>query len=218
MAYKLIIFDLDGVIVDTELLHFDAYQKTLKAYHLDLDYSTYNSKLRSKGRQIGLKDLLGPLTKDEIRKIGSEKDQHFLKRIEGKPQIQYQDALNLIHYCRENHIEMAIATASHQGKKLIETYGMTDWFKYIVSAQDITKNKPDPEIYNRCKSYFNYRDEEILVIEDSEAGVKAALAANLEVVFVKRENAPMIDQRLLNHPNVKMVQSLEQLSDKAIFS
>ncbi len=63
MKYKLVIFDLDGVIVNTELLHFRAYQLTLEKYGIDLDFDTYNTKLRSRGRQIGLADIMVILLK-----------------------------------------------------------------------------------------------------------------------------------------------------------
>jgi len=211
MKYKLVIFDLDGVIVNTEPIHFEAYKLTLKKYGIDLDFDTYNKKLRSRGRHIGLADIMGNLTEKEITRIGSEKDIHFLELISSKPDLFYEDALMLIDYCKKQYIPMGIATASHKGKTLLQSYDMTEWFDYVVTAQDVNFNKPNPEIYNKCKAYFEIDNEDILVIEDSEAGVKAALEADLNVVFIKRDKAPMLSESLINSEKVTLYYDLNKL-------
>ncbi len=104
---------------------------------------------------------------------------------------------------------MGIATASHKGKTLLQTYDMTEWFDNVVTAQDVNFNKPNPEIYNKCKGHFEIENEDILVIEDSEAGVSAALESGLNVVFIKRDNAPMISKELIEKNNVRLLYNLE---------
>lgn len=203
-----IIFDLDGVIIDTEPLHFEAYQFALLPYGCDLTYDIYNQKLRSRGRHAGLAALLPQISPVEIENIGKVKDVHFGMLLRDKPEIFYPDALSLIAHCRKNAIRIAVATASSKGTEVMKTYDMIHWFEHIVTSNDVAATKPDPAIYQLCKSQLGLMDDEILVIEDSESGIASALGANLKVVHIQREGAPVLAKQLAVDRRVRSIKTL----------
>ncbi len=206
-----IIFDLDGVIIDTEPLHFEAYQFALLPYGCDLTLEAYNQKLRSRGRHAGLVALLPEITALEIDNIGKVKDVHFDMLLRDKPEIFYPDALSLIEHCREKDIRIAVATASSKGSEVMKAYEMTHWFEHIVTSNDVAATKPDPAIYQLCKSRLGLMDKEILVIEDSDSGITSALGANLKVIHIQRDGAPVLAQQLALDRRVRSIKTLTDI-------
>lgn len=199
MTYKAIIFDLDGVIIHTEHLHFKAYKLALKAYDINLTEDMYNKNLRSQGRVKGLSKLINDISEAQIQSIGSEKDTHFLKLLEENQEVIYQDALELMMHCKGKNMTLGLATASYKGRLVLEKLNLIHFFDYIVTGQDVENNKPDPEIYNTCKAFINCEDQDILVIEDSKAGIQAGLNAHLKVAYVQREDQALESSYLLKH-------------------
>lgn len=213
MKYDLVIFDLDGVIVNSENLHFEAYRRAFEANGMELTFDTYNSKLRSKGRYIGLKAILGEATKEEMDIIGLEKDRQFTELIGEKPDLVYEDAKFLIEKLTELGVPRGVATASFNGRDFLLAYDLYDRFDHVVTARDVKNNKPNPEIYITCKSFFNVDDSRILVIEDSEAGIRAALDAGLNVAYILRDEYQSVSKDILSDDRVASFNSLKDIVD-----
>ncbi|MBN2795529.1 MAG: HAD family phosphatase [Clostridia bacterium] len=211
MKYKGIIFDMDGVLIETEHLHYKAYQKALKNYGFDLTQSLYNEKIRSRGRSIGLRDLISEIPDEAIKSIGKEKDTFFSQLVDEGTDLLYEDAQVLIRYLKEAHFKLGLATASHNGTTMLKKYNLFELFDVVVTAKDVKNNKPNPEIYNLCKSHLGLEDHELLVIEDSNAGIQAALDAQLKVIYIKREDAPPLHSQFSKHPKVLTYVNLEKV-------
>lgn len=209
---KYIIFDLDGVIVNSEFLHYEAYRRAFIKNGLRLSIDDYNGKLRSKGRKEGLRALIKENKDFLIEDISISKDQMFIQILENETIEVYDDAVNLIKICKKRNLPIAIGTASKMGAQVLEKIGLKSLFDVIITSQDVVKNKPNPEIYIKCQKQLNADADKTIVIEDSEPGIIAALNAQLKVVSIKRNNAPPISDVYLNNENVFVCNNLDIIS------
>lgn len=207
-----IIFDLDGVIVNSEFLHYEAYRRAFEMYELVLTLDEYNAKLRSKGRREGLSALINRRNNELIKMISNAKDSIFDQILESDAIDVYEDAIQLIKTCKNKKIPIAIGTASKMGRKVLEKIKLKTYFDAIITSQDVVNNKPHPEIYIKCRQTLNASVNNTIVIEDSEPGIIAALEAQLQVVYIKRENALQLSNDLLNNENVFLCEDLETVS------
>lgn len=90
---KAIIFDLDGVVVDSEKVHFEAYQKAFKSVGVHLTQEDYNQKVRAKGRKNGIKNILSTVDEEMNETMGCIKDKHFIHLLESGKIPIFEDAL-----------------------------------------------------------------------------------------------------------------------------
>ena len=213
MTRKIVIFDLDGVIVDSERLHYEAYRQAFQIFHFDLSENMYKQHLWSRGRKAGLQSILNADDK-LIDAIGKEKDSRYGKLIEDGKILIFDDAMRLIEDMKNRNIRMAIGTASKLGKMVIEKMGLSNYFEVIITFTDVKKNKTDPEIYLKTMEKLGVKKEDCYVIEDSNSGTIAGLDAGAEVLFIRREGAPSLSRELENNHRVHIYNSLEELIGK----
>lgn len=206
-----VLFDLDGVIVNSEHLHYEAYRGAFMAQGLSLSLESYNEKLRSKGRMEGLNGLLSDEHQGLAAAISVDKDKIFLQLLEKETLQVYNDAIKLIEHCKCKEIPIAIGTASKMGSKVLGKLGIQALFDIIITSQDVVHNKPDPEIYLKCIEGLGGAPEKAMVIEDSEAGIIAALEADMNVTYIKRHNALPIQTTYLKHDHVFVCDDLYQV-------
>jgi beta-phosphoglucomutase len=208
-----IIFDLDGVIVNSELLHYEAYRRAFKNYGLELTLKDYNANLRSKGRKQGLGALINAQAHHLIESISTDKDCIFDQILKNEGVELYEDAVSLIKMCKCQNISLAIGTASKMGINVLEKIQLKSFFNVIITSQDVTNNKPHPEIYIKCLQALDGRANNTIVIEDSEPGIIAALEAQLQVVYIKREKAGRLSESILHNENVFICEDLAVISN-----
>jgi beta-phosphoglucomutase len=205
---KGIILDLDGVIVDSESLHFQAYRAAFEYMNLTLTVDQFNSYIRSKGKKNGLLGILGEGNVDLAGQIGMLKDSTFMKLINNKPNILYEDAIELIDWSKKKGLKLAVSTASSKGRELLRVYNLQQYFDVIVTGIDVEENKPAPDIYELCLGRLGFDKDEVLVIEDSWVGAQAALAANLKVFFIMRT---YLEHDMNDSGVVKIIHDLDEI-------
>jgi len=188
-----IVFDFDGVIADTEPLHFAAFAEALSQFDVPLSRETYFS------RYLGLRDeeILRRLLADERRRLTFEqtsrllgaKDAAYGRRIERGIDLA-PGAAGLIRRASQRY-SLAICSGSKRDEieQILRQADLLRPFEVIVAAEDVTSSKPDPAGYaltlrrlQACMS--GLRAEQCLAIEDSPAGVTAAKGAGMRVVAI----------------------------------
>jgi HAD superfamily hydrolase (TIGR01509 family) len=185
---KLIIFDLDGVLVEAKNIHFNALNKALgERYSISWDehLSIYDG-LKTNQKLEMLHERKG-LPKDQFKTIWEDKQKYTLEELSNlKPNIELQKSLdNLVN----DGFKLAVCSNSIRKTVLtvLSKFDIIDRFDLILSNEDVNNSKPHPEIYWRAMSLLNMLPEETLIIEDSPYGL---LAANRSTANVYRVNSP----------------------------
>jgi beta-phosphoglucomutase-like phosphatase (HAD superfamily)/dTDP-glucose pyrophosphorylase len=195
---KLIIFDLDGVLVDAKKIHFEALNESL-----DLKYKISWDEHLSKYDGLKTNQKLVMLTKEknlpvEMYESVWKKKQVLtlekLKKIENSTQL-----INCLSLLVEKGYKIACCSNSIREtiNVALDRLGIINYFDLILSNEDVSNSKPHPEIYWKAISIFGVLPEETLIIEDSPYGL---LAANRSSSHVMRVNSP----KDVNYENIKM--------------
>lgn len=186
MNYKAVLFDMDGVIVDSEPLHVAAFQATLKRYGHDLSEEQYKQHFAGKTDEAGFKqyfDFIGETV--ELPVIMDAKAKAYLE-LAADQLTPYPGVIELIRDLAKHEMPLALVTGSlrAEAEVTLKAFGIADLFKAIIAAEDISQSKPNPEGYFKGAQAVGFEPVECIVIEDAPSGVKAANAAGMRCVAV----------------------------------
>jgi len=183
-----VIFDLDGVIVDTAHYHFIAWQRLAK--ELGIHFTAQeNEQLKGVSRMRSLEIILElgnlRLSREEMERLATKKNQWFVGYINAmKPDEIFPGVNELIKSIRASGIKVALASSSKNADTVLNLLNIKEYFDVIVDGTMITHTKPDPEIFLLAAKKLDIPVSQCLVFEDAEAGVEAALAAGMKCVGV----------------------------------
>lgn len=183
MTKKAFIFDLDGVIVDTAKYHFLAWKKL--ANSIGVDFTEHqNEQLKGVSRVKSLEKILSwgnkSISEDEFMKLMALKNDDYLSYIETMDEDEIlPDVTKVLDFLIENNQLIALGSASKNARMILKKVNILDKFKVIVDGNDVTKAKPDPEVFLNAAKNLNCKPENSIVFEDSVAGVQAANIANM---------------------------------------
>lgn len=180
---KGIIFDLDGVIVDTAKFHYLAWRRMANDLGFDITLDQ-NEKLKGVSRVNSLQQILGwgnkTVTEAEFEQLMKSKNEDYLARI---AHMNEDDLLpgvkKILDYLTENKIPFALGSASKNARPILEGLKIEKRFKAIVDGNDVTKAKPDPEVFLIAAEKLGMPPQDCIVFEDSVAGIEAANAAGM---------------------------------------
>ena len=178
MKLKGIIFDLDGVIVKTDNLHYIAWKKVADIEGIYFDREI-NERLRGVSRMESLEIILEKskksYTEDEKENIANLKNNIYKQLIE---ELSFEDILpgvnDFLRYIKHLNIKTAIGSLSKNTIAILNALGYNNFFDAVADGTMIKKSKPDPEVFLLAAQKLNLSPHECAVIEDAEAGIKAA--------------------------------------------
>lgn len=184
---KAILFDMDGVIFDTEREYLKEWNKIFEKYGYEMKKEIYVSVMgrgRKKVKEIFKENFGDDLP---IEEMYIEKDKMLKEAIENNEVPLKQGALELLEFLKKNGYKTALATSAKKDrvKSQVTHAKMNNLFDAIVCADDIVNSKPDPEIFLKAAEKVNIKPENCIVIEDSEAGIRAAFNAGMIAFHVK---------------------------------
>ncbi len=180
---KGVIFDLDGVIVDTAKFHFLAWRKL--ANDIGIDFTeTQNEELKGVSRIRSLEKILAwgntSLSKEEFNAKMAVKNENYLSYITNMTSEDILPGVSgVIDFLTENNIPIALGSASKNARPILEKTALIGKFQAIVDGNDVSTAKPDPEVFISAANKINIPQENCLVFEDSVAGVQAANKAGM---------------------------------------
>ena len=107
--------------------------------------------------------------------------------LEKEPYKLKKGAINILNYCKEHDIKMAIATSTARDKqtKVLTQLGIIDHFDYMVFGDEIKNSKPAPDIYLKVYEHYNLDKDEMIIYEDSNNGILSGYNAGIKVVYIK---------------------------------
>ena len=172
------IFDLDGVIVDTAKFHFLAWRKL--ANDLGFDFTEeQNEQLKGVSRIESLKKILKwgnmELSEEEFNSQMARKNENYLSYVEEMDNAEILPGVSkVLEYLMERNIPFALGSASKNARTILKKIDLYNKFDAIVDGTDVSKAKPDPEVFLIAAEKLNTAPENCVVFEDSVAGVQAA--------------------------------------------
>ncbi|WGH75965.1 beta-phosphoglucomutase [Tenacibaculum tangerinum] len=188
MNTKGFIFDLDGVIVDTAKYHFLAWKKLANGIGIDFTHEQ-NEQLKGVSRVKSLEKILSwgnkVISDDEFSELISKKNNDYLSYIE---QMSTQEILpdipKVLNYLTDNNIPVALGSASKNARAILQKVNLISKFNVIVDGNDVTKAKPNPEVFLTAAQNLEVAPENCVVFEDSLAGIEAAKNANMIAIGI----------------------------------
>lgn len=191
---KAIIFDMDGVLIDSEPVHLEAHRRLMEKLGLEFNRQYYMQFIGSTTEHMWnkMKEDFGiTLTNDELMKMSDE----FVKEIngvEGYPVMA--GASKLIKKLHNAGLKLAVASSSGMERinSSLEKLGVTDMFDVVVSGMTVENPKPAPDTFLEAARKLKCTPDECIVIEDSLNGMKAA--KNAEMICVMYENPGLSEQ------------------------
>lgn len=192
---KGVIFDLDGVIVDTAEFHFRAWQELGKKIGVEFDRD-FNENLKGISRMDSLERILehggraADFTDEEKSQLAHEKNEHYKELIKQiTPENLLPGVKELLDACLDKGLHFVLASASKNGPAILEYLELTDVFEKVVDPNDLENGKPDPEIFLKGAAMLGLSVDECIGIEDAEAGIESINRAGMFSVGVGSANS-----------------------------
>lgn len=207
-----VIFDLDGLLADTEIISLKVYQELLKDFGIPFTEETYSREYSGHREEENVQRFLDtydlPWNFDQTL----EKVYELEARILDKGVNLKKGAKNLLAFLKREGIPIALATSSveSRARMILDSNGILSLFDHLVFAKDVKRSKPYPDIFLKACSDLNVLPENCLVLEDSEAGIAAAYRAGIPVIYIPDLKMPA--QSFLNKTE-QVFQDLDAVRD-----
>lgn len=178
MRYQGVIFDLDGVICFTDKFHYEAWKAMADEIGVYFD-ETINNRLRGVSRMASLDIILEradrTYTQEEKEALAERKNNNYKKLLEKmNPADLSKEVKTTLDTLRSMGCLLAIGSSSKNAKFILKQLGLEGYFDAISDGTNITRSKPDPQVFQMAAQFLNLRPEECLVVEDAVAGIDAA--------------------------------------------
>lgn len=189
---KAFLFDLDGVIVDTAVFHYKAWRRLANELGFDIDHEL-NEQLKGISRMDSLDVILKHgnvvLSDEEKLKYATQKNEWYLDLVEQmSPNDILPGILTFILNSKKLGIKIGLGSASKNAPKILEKTGLSLLFDAIIDGNQVSKSKPDPEVFIKGADALSTDYKDCVVFEDAYAGVTAGKAAGMKVVGIGDEN------------------------------
>lgn len=202
---KAVLFDMDGVIFDTERIYLEEWSIVFEKYRYKMTKDVYASVMGT-GRKNVMKKFCEIYGQDlPIEQMYKEKDELLVRAVEeGKIPIK-PGVKEILKFLKENKIKIALATSAKRDRMMMQLKmgEIENLFDGLVCGDDIINSKPDPEIFLKTAEKLSVKPENCAVVEDSTAGIKAAHNAGMIGLHV--EDLKEADNEILEncHKNFK---------------
>ena len=184
--FKAAIFDMDGLMIDSERVTFECYQERLKDMNLTMDEEFYKTLLGKpiKGIYQRFYDVYG--NDFPIENVIQDVHQLMAERFETEGVPVKKGLVELLHYLKDNNYKTIVATSSNRDRvdKILAQAKITEFFDDSICGDEVTKGKPNPEVFLKSCQKLGVNVDEAIVLEDSEAGIQASYDANIKVICI----------------------------------
>lgn len=179
-----ILFDLDGTLVNTDPLHYKAWQEKLRDYRLEIDEAFYTTRISGRINPLIIQDILPHLSLEEGQQLAEEKEARFRELApELKPLPGLSDILTWTEKCG---LKRAVVTNAPRKNAhfMLQVLGLTDAFPTLVLAEEAVAGKPDPAPYHLALSRLSITPESAIAFEDSPSGIRSSVGAGISTIGI----------------------------------
>jgi beta-phosphoglucomutase len=206
---RAVLWDMDGTLIDSEEFHWISWRDTMANEGIPITHEQFLSSFGQRNDSI-IPQWLGPSsTPERVERIAAAKEELYRSLVRKHGMAMLPGVAGWVHRLHEEGWVQAIASAAPRPNidVILEALSAGQYFQGIVSAEDVHKGKPDPEVYLIAASRVGATSARSIVVEDAVAGIEGARNAGMRSIGVSRNGKPL--------PADVIVQSLELLSPDA---
>lgn len=183
---KAVIFDMDGLMIDSERVTFEGYQHVLAKENLTMSEEKYKTLLGKTVKAVHelFKEDYGP--QYDVDQIIKDVHAYIAQRFETEGVPLKPGLVELLKYLKENNYKTIIATSSHRNRVdlIVKQAQIDQYFDDSICGDEVTKGKPNPEVFLKACQKLQVSPQDALVLEDSESGINAAYNADIKVIGI----------------------------------
>ena len=215
ITYQAAIFDMDGLLLDTERLCMAIFEEACESLSLPFYRDIYLTII---GRNAaGIKEIFSGAYGDACDTVIDEWRNRYCSVVERQAIPVKQGVVELLEWLESEQVPMAVATstASPVAQKKLELAGLDNYFSAVVTGCEVNQGKPDPEIFQLAASRLKIEPQACIAFEDSNNGARAAIAAGMYTYQIPDLVGPCAELQRSGHIVMpSMVQVLHQLRKK----
>ena len=189
---KAVIFDLDGLLIDSEIISYKMYADLLQKHNLRFTLDTYARQYSGKNEVTNMQNLIFtyhlPITLEQgLSYVSALEKEYFAKGVPLKP-----GARELLRFLKHSKVKILLASSSTRERALfvLAQNGIESYYDAMVFGPEIEHGKPAPDIFIKAREKSGEASGDCLVLEDSEAGIRAAYAAGIDVICIPDMKRP----------------------------
>ena len=188
MKYEAIIFDLDGVICFTDKYHYQAWKAVADKLGIYFD-EVINNRLRGVSSMESFEIILerydGTMSEEDKVKYTTEKNDIYKELLKNmSPADLSSEVKETLDALRAKGLKLAIGSSSKNTPTILKQLGLGDYFDAVSDGNNITKSKPDPEVFVKASQFVDVPADQCLVVEDAKAGLEAAIAGGMDCAAI----------------------------------
>ena len=189
---KAVIFDLDGLLIDSEIISYNMYADLLRKYQFRFSLERYARQYSGKNEVTNMQNLVFtyhlPITVEQgLAYVDALEKEYFAKGVPLKP-----GARELLRFLKRSKVKILLASSSTRERALfvLAQNGIESYFDAMVFGPEIEHGKPAPDIFIKAREKTGEASGDCLILEDSEAGIRAAYAAGIDVICIPDMKRP----------------------------
>lgn len=208
-VFRGVVFDFDGVLVDSHPVHIRAWKKFLESMGRAVSEQQLQFVLDGRRRDDILQHFLGELSDDKIAEYGHRKEQLF--RDEAVHVQAIDGVLNILEDLEQAQLAMGVASSGSRNRVdfLLRQLDLKKRFRVVVTGDEVEQGKPDPAVFLKVARDLRMHPSELMAFEDAPSGVKAAIAAGMRCVGIAQPDRSSI---LLDAGAIHVVPDFRSLS------
>lgn len=185
---KALIFDLDGVIVDTAKYHFLAWKRLANSLGIDFTEEE-NEQLKGISRRGSIDKILTwgniQLNEEKIEELMHLKNEWYLEYMSSMDSSEIlPGVVQVLEEAKALNLKIALGSASKNAPLILKKVNLTHYFDAIIDGNVVSASKPDPEVFTKGAEALTCKPETCVVFEDSQAGIQAAINGNMHAVGI----------------------------------
>lgn len=186
---KAVIFDLDGVIVFTDRFHYQAWKKMADGMGIYFD-EEINNRLRGVSRMASLEIILEryegePLSMQKKEELAEQKNEIYRELLKTMtPDDVSEEVRDTLKELKKRGYDISLGSSSKNAKFILQQVNLLDIFDAVSDGTNITRSKPDPEVFLKGAEFLGRNPAECLVVEDAEAGIEAGMEGGMKTAAI----------------------------------
>lgn len=180
---KAILFDLNGVLIDSESLNIEVWRKIFDKYGIEFNEEIYDNNIDGRTTKEVAADIV---ERGEIQEFIESKDRLWNMLFKKHGITIFDETIPFLQHIKRNKVKTAIVTSSRKAKDILEHLQIKQYFDAIIGGDDIKSGKPDPEIILKAMDILGVEATETALVEDSNAGLDAGRNAGVYCIGIQR--------------------------------